>query len=43
MYEHLLNIDLVVRPAHFITPGHLLKPVRRMKNGKAAGPTSVII
>ena len=37
------NIDPVVRPAHFATPRDILKSLRRMKNGKTAGPTGVVI
>ena len=51
-YERLLNIefpqsqnlphvDPVAGPAQFITPDDVFKSLRRMKNGKADGPSGV--
>ena len=39
--ETLPHIDPVAGPAQVITPDDILKSLRRMKNGKAAGPSIV--
>ena len=39
--ETLPHIDPVAGPAQVITPDDILKSLRRMKNGKAAGPCIV--
>ena len=40
--QNLSHVDLVAGPAQFITPDDVLKSLRRMKNGKAAGPFVVV-
>ena len=39
--QDLPHVDPVTRPAQFITPDDVLKSLRRMKNGKATGPSGV--
>ena len=52
-YERLLNIEIlwsqnlphvdpVAGPAQFITPDHILKSLRCMKNGKANGISGAV-
>ena len=39
--QNLPHVDLVPGPAQFITPDDVLKSLRCIKNGKAAGPSCV--
>ena len=40
--QNLSHVDPVAGPAQFITSDDVLKSLRRMKNGKAAGPSGVV-
>ena len=40
--QNLPHVDPAAGPAQFITPDDVLKSLRRMKNGKAAGPSGVL-
>ena len=40
--QNLPHVDTVAGPAQFITPDDILKSLRCMKNGKAAGPSGVV-
>ena len=40
--QYLPHVNTVAGPAQFITPDDLSKSLKRMKNGKAAGPSGVV-
>ena len=40
-YQNLQHVDPAADPAQFIIPDDVLKSLRRMKNGKVAGPSGV--
>ena len=40
--QNLPHVDPVADPAQFITPDDVLKSLRRMKNGKAAGSSGIV-